>query len=240
MPTVSNPPPYSWLGADDLRTELPSGVIGMGARSYVPQLGRLLQPDPVPGGSANAYSYTFGDPVNSFDTTGMYVEGAYLYAFNAEENQRSIEREAAREAAARAAAELAAREVEEAAAAAAGPQYEEPGPLGGSAGWACEYAAETGQEAPGCGGGGGINPALILGAATGGPNHEHHPGSANEGGTGPCRSGGKQVHGKCQPRTGGGESSCEAFVVVTGSPGMWEPGGWVYIGFGTAYCVAHG
>jgi RHS repeat-associated protein len=154
VPTATSPSPYSWLGADGLRTELPSGAINMGARSYVPQLGRFLQPDPVPGGSANAYSYTFGDPVDTSDPTGMFVEGAYLYAFNSEENQRSVEREAAREAAARAAAEQAAREAQEAAERAAGPQYEEPGPLGGSNNWACEYAAETGQEDPGCGGGG--------------------------------------------------------------------------------------
>jgi RHS repeat-associated protein len=30
----------------------------------VPQLGRFLQPDLVPGGSANAYAYTYGNPVN--------------------------------------------------------------------------------------------------------------------------------------------------------------------------------
>ena len=97
----------------------------MGARSYVPQLGRFLQPDPVPGGSANAYSYTFGDPVNSTDPTGAYVEGAYLNAFNDNQNREAVEREEAREAAARAAAEQAAREAAEAAAAAAGPQYAE-------------------------------------------------------------------------------------------------------------------
>jgi uncharacterized protein RhaS with RHS repeats len=48
----------------------------MGARSYVPQLGRFLQPDPMAGGSANAYSYTFGDPVNTTDPTGTYTATA--------------------------------------------------------------------------------------------------------------------------------------------------------------------
>ena len=42
----------------------------MGARTYAPQLGRFLQTDPIPGGSANAYAYTYGDPVNSNDLTG--------------------------------------------------------------------------------------------------------------------------------------------------------------------------
>jgi RHS repeat-associated protein len=125
VPTVSNPEKYAWLGAMGLPTELPSGVIAMGARSYVPQLGRFLQPDPIPGGSANAYSYTFGDPVNTNDPSGDYVEGAYLNAFNENQNREAVEREEAREAAARAAAEQAAREAAEAAAAAAGPQYAE-------------------------------------------------------------------------------------------------------------------
>jgi RHS repeat-associated protein len=123
VPTVSNPEKFAWLGAIGLPTELPSGVIAMGARSYVPQLGRFLQPDPIPGGSANAYSYTFDDPVNSTDPTGDYVEGAYLAAFNNIQNREAVERQEAREAAARAAAEQAAREAAEAAAAAAGPQY---------------------------------------------------------------------------------------------------------------------
>ena len=125
VPTVSNPEKYAWLGAMGLPTELPSGVVAMGARSYVPQLGRFLQPDPIPGGSANAYSYTFGDPVNTNDPSGDYVEGAYLNAFNEGQNREAVEREEAREAAARAAAEQAAREAAVAAAAAAGPQYSE-------------------------------------------------------------------------------------------------------------------
>jgi hypothetical protein len=44
----------------------------MGSRSYIPQLGRFLQPDPSPGGSANAYAYTHGNPVNETDLSGAW------------------------------------------------------------------------------------------------------------------------------------------------------------------------
>jgi RHS repeat-associated protein len=73
VPTITEPPPHSWLGATALRTELPSGVLDMGARSYVPQLGAFLQPDPQPGGSANAYAYTHGDPLNESDPSGEWT-----------------------------------------------------------------------------------------------------------------------------------------------------------------------
>jgi PPOX class probable F420-dependent enzyme len=139
VPTNGLPPKYSWLGAIEVQTtELPSGVISMGARSYVPQLGRFLQPDPVPGGSANAYTYTytFGDPVNSSDPSGDYT-ASYVNAFDEEwaagasERQavrvarEEAERRAAEEAAARVAAEQAAQQAALAAEAAAGPQYGE-------------------------------------------------------------------------------------------------------------------
>jgi RHS repeat-associated protein len=65
---------YGWLGAKGRRTQLASGVIQMGMRSYVPSLGRFLSPDPVKGGSANAYDYANQDPVNNYDLTGSYVE----------------------------------------------------------------------------------------------------------------------------------------------------------------------
>lgn len=61
---------YGWLGGKQRRTELASGVIQMGARSYVPALGRFLSPDPIPGGSANPYDYANQDPVNGFDVDG--------------------------------------------------------------------------------------------------------------------------------------------------------------------------
>jgi RHS repeat-associated protein len=72
VPSVPEPAKNSWLGASALRTELPSGVVNMGARSYVPQLGRFLQPDPQPGGSSNAYAYTHGNPLNESDPSGQW------------------------------------------------------------------------------------------------------------------------------------------------------------------------
>jgi RHS repeat-associated protein len=148
VPTTSLPSKYSWLGSIELSTELPSGVITMGARSYVPQLGRFLQPDPVPGGSANAYSYTFGDPVNSTDPTGAYASTASAATLLALQGQGIAaqgdgERQRAeREAAERYAAELAARAAAEAAEAAeaAGPQY------AGEEEWEEEEWEEEGAE----------------------------------------------------------------------------------------------
>jgi hypothetical protein len=75
----------------------------------------------------------FGDPLDTTDPSGEYVEGAYLNESNESQEREAVEREIAREAAARAAAEAAA--------AAAGPQYdgeEEWEEWGGY-----EYASET-------------------------------------------------------------------------------------------------
>jgi RHS repeat-associated protein len=59
-----------WLGAKQRRSELDSGVVQMGVRSYVPAMGRFTSVDPVEGGSANDYDYADQDPVNQTDLNG--------------------------------------------------------------------------------------------------------------------------------------------------------------------------
>jgi hypothetical protein len=54
-------------------TSASAGIINMGARAYIPQLGRYEQTDPQPGGSANPYTYTFDDPINQADPGGEWT-----------------------------------------------------------------------------------------------------------------------------------------------------------------------
>lgn len=62
---------YGWLGAAQRSHETPNGTMLMGVRLYDPAAGRFLQVDPVAGGSANDYDYSYQDPVNVTDLTGQ-------------------------------------------------------------------------------------------------------------------------------------------------------------------------
>jgi len=81
VPKQATTPQFGWLGGKTRRTEFSSGVIQMGVRSYIPTLGRFLSPDPIRGGSANAYDYANQDPVNGSDLTGEAVVNDYYWTF---------------------------------------------------------------------------------------------------------------------------------------------------------------
>ncbi|HVV75606.1 MAG TPA: RHS repeat-associated core domain-containing protein, partial [Mycobacteriales bacterium] len=73
VPRASNtakPAHYGWLGGKRRDSGDLGGLVLMGIRMYDPYSGRFLSVDPVPGGSANDYDYSFQDPVNGFDLNG--------------------------------------------------------------------------------------------------------------------------------------------------------------------------
>ncbi|WP_158675799.1 RHS repeat-associated core domain-containing protein [Nocardia stercoris] len=72
-----------WQGGNGLPIEHSGGqqYIEMGARTYLPSLGRFLQADPVAGGSANGYQYTYGDPINANDPTGRDTDWLGIISF---------------------------------------------------------------------------------------------------------------------------------------------------------------
>ncbi len=99
VPVNGTPPTkYSWLGSAGVSSELSSGALIMGTVSYVPQLGRALQTQPVipPGAgvkSAEGVPYTSQVSAWSINSaTTVAQNGAHEYEM---EQQKAAEREAA-------------------------------------------------------------------------------------------------------------------------------------------------
>jgi RHS repeat-associated protein len=67
---------YDWQGAAQRLNEpkFTNTITEMGARAYIPVIGRFSSPDPVANGNANAYVYP-QDPINSNDLTGKCRSG---------------------------------------------------------------------------------------------------------------------------------------------------------------------
>ncbi len=70
-PTQSTVPNLAWQGNSGNETQaLATTYVMMGARVYIPALGRFVQLDPKVGGGANGYDYANQDPVNISDPSG--------------------------------------------------------------------------------------------------------------------------------------------------------------------------
>lgn len=71
LPNNADQASLGWVGQHEKFTEstFATTPIQMGARVYIPGLGRFLQVDPVEGGTPNSYVCP-GDPVNEWDLTG--------------------------------------------------------------------------------------------------------------------------------------------------------------------------
>lgn len=70
-PREADNPNFTWQGATGNETfTLATEIVMMGARVYLPALGRFVQLDPKVGGSINGYDYAGQNPVNLADPSG--------------------------------------------------------------------------------------------------------------------------------------------------------------------------
>ncbi len=73
---------YGWLGRQQREWDPDTALTLMGVRGYDPTLGRFLSVDPVYGGSANAYDYVGGDPINGYDLDGRKCTTSIWHMFD--------------------------------------------------------------------------------------------------------------------------------------------------------------
>ncbi|CAN3984653.1 hypothetical protein KPATCC21470_7381 [Kitasatospora purpeofusca] len=78
-PRGTQPAASDWAGSNGFvggLTDDTTGLTSLGARQYDPATGRFISPDPIldPANPLqwNAYAYSFNDPVNTSDPTGLY------------------------------------------------------------------------------------------------------------------------------------------------------------------------
>ncbi len=77
VPSTSNPPKYSWLGAAGVATEFASGANASAGVGYVPQLGRALQTQPItPPGASPDGSY-ISPYISSISAADWQASAAY-------------------------------------------------------------------------------------------------------------------------------------------------------------------
>ncbi len=89
---------YNYVGQHQKLTDIETssilgGITQMGARVYIPGLGRFLSVDPKEGGTDNNYVYA-NDPVNEFDISGFAKGGKQPRSTNSVNTLSSYERAA--------------------------------------------------------------------------------------------------------------------------------------------------